>query len=490
MEAWQISNYFRPRFVPTHVQLSDDGQAIVLQVNSRQYEIEFDGIDGRKVLNCVLSMADPEANIWSGISFGTVPAWQTSLVQQLDSLSLIRGEPAYDNAIKLQTETFSRTCEEISNKLLKATTCCVETYAPIILEFLQLIDCDSPKIDEFSIDDIGSNSMRRNFAAQTFFLQKLYVEENFPLVIHLWKYVLQYFAYRSGFGSRPKKLQLDLNSCGLYCPAHVEAYLLCLLDLVLLAPTVAARRRFVSEDITSEIDTGINFMQRAEQFALSGLTKLGEPRYMKQINESPEFCPLVQGLFIEQYHVTQRFVEIIAPLMTKRLRSPLKRRVYKYFQEELGHEVFERETCEALGVPMAALDAALPLPLFQAYVDAFTVFGRYDPIGYISSIMVTEGMVGTENPLHDRLEELVSTRANYQQIVKRHDDLNIELNHAALSRLFFCELSEISPAAQRRALANLAFLLELNIRAMDQASDFYGAQSTLTMCSLSTYPAV
>ncbi|UJB30663.1 hypothetical protein [Chromobacterium sp. Beijing] len=195
----------------------------------------------------------------------------------------------------------------------------------------------------------------------------------------------------------------------------------------------------------------------------------------------------MQGLFIEQYHVTQRFVEIIAPLMTKRLRSPLKQRVYRYFQEELGHEVYERATCEALGVPPAWLDQALPLPLFQAYVDAFTVLGRYDPIGYLSSIMVTEGMLGVDNPVHERLESLVEFRADYQRVAKRHDDLNLELNHAALSRLFFREISALSPRTQQRAEANLAYLLELNLRAMDQVADFYGPQAQLAVCSLDGY---
>jgi hypothetical protein len=119
-----------------------------------------------------------------------------------------------------------------------------------------------------------------------------------------------------------------------------------------------------------------------------------------------------------------------------------------------------------------------------AYVDAFTILGKLDMTGYIASIMVTEGMMGAENPLHERLEELAASRVAYKQVAKRHDDLNIELNHASLSRLFFKEIKALSPQAQQRALDTLCYLIELNFRALDQAADFYAGQMQLSLCSL------
>ncbi|MCS3803936.1 hypothetical protein HNO92_003928 [Chromobacterium alkanivorans] len=494
MEAWQVTHYRAPHLVPFSAHLADDGQTVVLAADAKEYEIQFSGVDGGRVLDSVLAMANPDAEIWFDIHAGSAPSWQLSLAQQLDALSLIRDAPADPAALERQRRQWSALTRRCVDKLLAATAADARgAYAPVVLSMLRLLDEPAPQADAFCIDDAGAPEWRDNFALQTFYLQKLYLADNLPQALTLWRRVLNGFADGAGFvglSRREAGTEEDPASEGFYCPAHLEAYLLCLTDLLLLAPKPQARRRLVHREPASAVDSGVNFMRRAEQFALDGLAELGESRYVSRVNAADAgFGPLVQGLFIEQYHVTQRFVEIIAPLMTKRLCSPLKQRVYRYFQEELGHEVYERATCEALGVPPAWLDQALPLPLFQAYVDAFTVLGRYDPIGYLSSIMVTEGMLGVDNPVHERLESLVEFRADYQRVAKRHDDLNLELNHAALSRLFFREISALSPLTQQRALSNLAYLLELNLRAMDQVADFYGPQAQLAVCSLDRYAA-
>ncbi|WP_047250289.1 hypothetical protein [Chromobacterium subtsugae] len=493
MEAWRISHYRMPRLVPFSAHLAEDGQTVVLAADASEYEINFTGVDGGRVLDSVLAMANPGSEIWFDIHEGSAPPWQLSLARQLDELSLIRDAPADHSALEARRQELESLTQRCVARLLEATAANRGLYAPVALIMLNLLDEPAPQADAFAVDSIGAPEWSDNFALQTFYLQKLYLADNMPQLIGLWRRVLNGFADASGLAGRGAARLPPLerpDSLGFYCPAHVEAYLLCLMDLLLQAPLPDARRRLPSRPAATEPDSGVNFMRRAEQYALDSLAQLGESRYVRRLNaDGAGFSPLVQGLFIEQYHVTQRFVEIIAPLMTKRLRTPLKQRVYRYFQEELGHEAFERASCEALGVPPAWLDQALPLPLFQAYVDAFTVLGRYDPIGYLGSIMVTEGMPGVDNPVHQRLEELVEGRADYQRVAKRHDDLNLELNHAALSRLFFREISVLAPLAQQRALGNLGYLLELNLRAMDQVADFYGAQSRLAICSLDSYAA-
>ncbi|PYE21305.1 hypothetical protein [Paraburkholderia silvatlantica] len=494
MEAWQIHRYDKPCLVPLSAQLDEDGQTVLLSAESNEYEIASTGVDGPRLLDSLLSMGDPNAQIWSDIKDGLALPWQQSLAKQLDELSLVQSKPADENVLNELGSLYERLVQNAAETLVKISGDRPDAYRKAISTFVRILDLSLPQADAFSVSDIPkvNGNGGDNFAIQTFFLQRIYVEENLPIIAPLWRQVLRMTGRRLGMtfaddGLSPPT-QTTVICAGLYCTAHVETYLMCLVDLVHLATTEDCVRRIKIETSCDHVDTGLNFMRRAEQFALSGLTRLGESRFVKRINDdAAQFGPLVQGLFIEQYHVTQRFVEIIAPLMTKRTRSPVKQRAYRYFQEELGHEAFERATCVALGVGAEQLDAALPLPLFQAYVDAFTVLGRYDSIGYMSSIMVTEGMLGVDNPVHHRLEVLTSSKVDYQRVAKRHDDLNVELNHASLSRLFFEEVRAISPEAQERALASLAFLIELNFRAMDQAADFYGDQSDLTMCSLATY---
>jgi hypothetical protein len=492
MEAWQIHRFDMPRLVPVAAQLDDDGHTVVLKSAVNEYQISSREIDGQTLLDSLRSMADPNAQIWADVRLARALPWQTSLVKQLDELSLVQGKPADQHLFNVYEASCEKLVRDAEKTLIRMASDQPDSFRNAISTFLHILDLKLPEIDSFSVDTTPKISDRNDFAAQTFFLQRIYVDENLPVVASLWRQVLIHTGLQLGmtFVAESNIPKPPANSIGFYCSTHIEAYLLCLIDLLRLATTKDCVRRINADARCDRIDTGINFMRNAEEFARASLTCLGESRYLAAVNDSAaKFGPLVQGLFIEQYHVTQRFVEIIAPLMTKRTRTPIKQRIYRYFQEELGHETFERATCLALGVTSKELDTALPLPLFQAYVDAFTVLGRYDAIGYMSSIMVTEGMLGVDNPIHDRLETLASSQIDYQRVAKRHDDLNIELNHASLSRLFFEEVQAISPEAQQRALANLSFLIELNFRAMDQAVDFYGSQRELNMCSLAAYEA-
>ncbi|MFD1558495.1 hypothetical protein ACFSHT_23145 [Paraburkholderia silviterrae] len=490
MESWHIDHYDMPRLVPLSVDLDKDGRTVVLSSGSNAYEIVSNEIDGSQLLDSIRSMADPESQLWSDIKLGLAQPWQANLIKKLDELSLVQSKPADLRVFEDSNELCEKLVRKAEAVLIRASNGQHDKYRQAISMFVHALDVPLPKTDMFSVDDIRSATDHDDFALQTFFLQRLYVEENLPIVVSLWRDILLRVGHYLGMtlGKQSSPSQMQATTAGFYCNAHIEAYLMCLVDLLHLATTEGRARRVAATATCDQIETGLNFMRQAEDFALSALSHLGQSRYVTEINDSAtQFGPLVQGLFIEQYHVTQRFVEIIAPLMTKRTRSPIKQRIYRYFQEELGHEIFERDTCVALRIAPEKLDKALPLPLFQAYVDAFTVLGRYDAIGYMSSIMVTEGMLGVDNPVHERLEKLSSSLIEYKKVAKRHDDLNLELNHAALSRLFFEELRAISPVAQRRALANLAFLIELNFRAMDQAAEFYGKQHDLTICSLTTY---
>ena len=84
MEAWQVTHYRAPHLVPFSAHLADDGQTVVLAADAKEYEIQFSGVDGGRVLDSVLAMANPDAEIWFDIHAGSAPSWQLSLARQLD----------------------------------------------------------------------------------------------------------------------------------------------------------------------------------------------------------------------------------------------------------------------------------------------------------------------------------------------------------------------------------------------------------------------
>lgn len=486
MEARRINQYRAPQLVPFSARLDEDGQTVVLAADSNEYKLAFKGVEGGRVLDSVLSMANPGAEIWFDIHSGSAQPWQLSLARQLDELSLIRDAPAGRSALEMRRlEQESLICRCIE-RLRSDAGDSGGQRVPTARVMLHLLDEPPPAPGAFFIDDVAAPEWGDNFALQTFYLQKLYLEDNLPQLIPLWRRVLTGFIEASGGavlgGGTGRVARPDV--LGFYCPVQEESYLLCLVDLVLQAPCAGARRRLHGWTSPAAADSGVNFMRRARQCLQSGIEALGESRFARQVDEEgAEAGSLVQGLFIEQYHVSRRFAEIIAPLMTRRMRLPMKQHVHRYFQEELAREVYGRSVCEALGVPSAWLDQALPLPLFQAYVDAFTVLGRYDPIGYLAALMAFEcglGMKGLEEMGPDGVEE---ARAAYRTLPRR-DDACQEGGCAALPQLFFREISLLGAAAQRRALGSLAYMMELEHRAMDQVADFYHVQETLDMCSL------
>ena len=58
-------------------------------------------------------------------------------------------------------------------------------------------------------------------------------------------------------------------------------------------------------------------------------------------------------------------------------------------------------------------------------------------------------------------------------------ELNETLNHNSISRDAFEHIAAVSPAAQRRVMHRILFLLELNHRAWQGIAEFYGRQDEL-----------
>jgi hypothetical protein len=219
-------------------------------------------------------------------------------------------------------------------------------------------------------------------------------------------------------------------------------------------------------------------MRKTEVLTRETLAKWGENPYVTALEAlNDRYSPLIVGPFIEQYHVTRRFVEIVAPLLSKRLSVPLRTMMFRYYSEEVGHEELESTTCEAMGVSQRALESAVPLPLHFAFVDALTLVAQIDPIASLASIMVIEGVFGEPPKMSLRLAAVARKNPSFREITGEHDELNETLNHNSLSRDAFEHITAVAPHVQRRVMQRILFLLELNQRAWQGIAEFYGPQS-------------
>jgi hypothetical protein len=220
---------------------------------------------------------------------------------------------------------------------------------------------------------------------------------------------------------------------------------------------------------------GLTFMLEMEQMALELAGQMGTPRYLQAVRAPDAPLSLAQGCYLEEYHVTCRFVEILTPMLGKRLREPLRRRMFRYYAEEVGHEAFEMATCRGLGIPDAYIQNSRPLPLHVAYVDIFTHLAEVSPVGYFVSLFITEGLLGVPSPLEEPMKKLTRPEGEFADEAGKHAALNEEYNHTSLSRLFMAGVPSVGERTQALALSYMHLLLELNHRAWDGVLEFYGA---------------
>lgn len=228
--------------------------------------------------------------------------------------------------------------------------------------------------------------------------------------------------------------------------------------------------------------SGAGFVREVERFADTVLEALGRNAYLERLDDVRDGRdPLLAGLAIEEFHVTRRFVEIIAPMLCKRLPQDLRALMFRYYAEEVGHEVFEEDTCVAHGVPREVLHASLPLPLHATFVDAFTLVAQRRPIAFLCAVMVTEGLFARQSPLGDRVIALTEGLAGVREVCTRHNELNDCLHHDTITRHALGRIEALSAEDKIDALRDLALLLELNARTWEDLGMFYGATPTLAL---------
>ncbi len=272
------------------------------------------------------------------------------------------------------------------------------------------------------------------------------------------------------------------EACGLYDLHDLKSHLW-LVGFCVVSSTAEDAGRFPTAKLPSvSLTSGLEFMRQTEILTRETLANWQENAYVTALDAlNDQYAPLVAGPFIEQYHVTRRFVEIVAPLLSRRLSAPLRAMMFRYFGEEVGHEELESTTCEALGVSPRALEQTVPLPLHFAFVDALTLVADADPIASFAAIMVIEGVFGEPPKMSLRLAAVARTNPAFREIAGDHDELNETLNHNSISRDAFEHIVAVSPATQLRVMRRILFLLEVNHRAWKGIVDFYGPQNELSL---------
>jgi hypothetical protein len=320
-----------------------------------------------------------------------------------------------------------------------------------------------------------------DFYVQAALIQALYERRSAPASLVASYLLLLDLAERLGLPSPAgghalaRRLQGELAG-GIYRLRDTRVHLDCLAIFLARGKHREAARFCRAAFRPEGRKSGIDFMFDVERVVAEVSSKIGTPRYLAAVSASDAPRVLAQGCYLQEYHVTYRFVEILTPMMAKRLATPLRKRMFKYYAEEVGHEAFEYASCRNLGLDHEQIVGSEPLPLHAAYVDTFTYLAETSPVGYFVSLFITEGLLGVTPPLDPALRRLTGEAERFDESAGRHATLNEEYNHTSLSRLFMADVASISEAAQEAAMRFMLFLLELNYRAWDDLLDHYGGR--------------
>jgi hypothetical protein len=487
MERWDIDRYRRPALVPCEVS-SFGNEVLTIGVGDDAIDLSFEGVARDEVADVVAQLMRPSSDIWVKLNDGECPAWIRALTVQLDALSLIEETDSGIDGVTSETERAVALCAEVGQRLGSVVEKRLAMYKDVLAVVQQMLADEALDRDAavaaFPFSDQHGGKFADNFALQALHFQLAYARRNAPELLLAWRRVLDEVFGRVSWSPSTEAAQNasceSLHSLASLDPVDLQTYLLSFAHFIEIAPLrVGKRVTSVETESVREPCSGLTLAARAERLLLKALDDLGSNVYASAALASNEITPLVKGLYIEQYHVTDRFVEILGPLLSRRLKRNLRARLFQYFQEEYGHEAFELATCVALGMNENNVRASVPLPLTALYIDAYTVLAHRLPTAFFTSIMVTEGLRDQHSPVHEHIAALVENALHAGDIVAKHGETNDELNHPSLSRLFLADIPHVTAAEQRYSLEAALFMLEVNMRQLESVAFFYGDQTQL-----------
>jgi hypothetical protein len=484
VQSWSIDRYRCPRLCVEAIGRSDDGLVVTLAARGSTYRIACDSRQGADRISADLqALRKPNSPLWQELLSTEVCSEWRAIGSFLNSRALI-GE-ASENAdselfggARVVAERVSSAAGALVDKTAPRERDALRTTASAVLTQHRMTNWQPSCHRQLLLSSVRES----NFFRALLDIELRYLAGASPMAFEASKSLLNQLAgcVVDAVGAGGDWMLDEMG--GLYELQDLDAHLTLVAYCLAASIQPLAGRFEVPETICDEVVTGTEFLRRAECLTRATLEKWGANQYLRDMAGVHEVeSPLVVGCYIEEYHVTRRFVEIIAPLLHKRLALPLRALMFRYYSEEVGHEAFERTTCLTLGVNSVALEKAVPLPLHLGFVDALTLAAESDPIALFTMIMVTEGMIGDRSTVSGKLANVGKRHREFRKVSRRHDQLNHHLNHASIARYAFAEIEAISVKRQQGAISWLLFMLELNHRAWDGVASFYGCQDRLRM---------
>lgn len=495
MEAWSIQKYEQPYLDIRAVRLDAENGELIVEASGGEYVIEREGGTSEDTAGRLRTLRSPGAALWQEVLQGGGPSEWVELLQQMDYLGLLRDASKSGRAEAAPPEELRAIERAVDAAAAWVLTSVPDTARASLREGLgRMLGHVGGLLGElasssaFGAAPPGSLGEAAplvtvlaldNFYLQVAMIQAMYERRSAPASLVAGYLLLLDVAAKldipapDGGRDFARRAQGELTG-GIYALRDIRIHLDCLATFLVRSTDQGAARFCRTARRPAGRRSGTDFILEVEQVVAEVSAGIGTPRYLAAVSAPDAPRALAQGCYLQEYQVTSRFVEIMTPMMAKRLAPRLRARMFKYYAEEVGHEAFEYESCRRLGLSETQIAESEPLPLHAAYIDAFTHLAEVDPIGYFVSLFITEGLLGVTPPLDKPLRQLTGEEERFDDGAGRHAALNEEYNHTSLSRLFMADIASVSEEAQSAAMSYMLLLLELNYRAWDDLLVRYG----------------
>jgi len=488
MEAWDITKYESPYLAITGVRCDPETGEVLIQAEDNEYLIEHgDEVTAQEVVTRLDALRQPTSTIWKDLLSASPTSTWRNLLENMDYLGLLRdaarvGKDRRDAEITKLRASIATCVEQVlldvrpeqHRDLLANVRTLSQHFLGLMFDLAQHLPLQNPL-------GIGAQRARsspeilvlENFYQQVAMVQALYQRGQAPLSLVCCTQALLALQKRLA-GEATDSAIFDELFCefagGAYATVDAQLHLNGMAEYLVSGVDIHKARRFCTAAYEpQECLTGIEFMLEIERVAREVSSRVGTPKYLQALESEDAGLILVHGRYLQDYQVTGRFPEMITAILPKRLHAPLRAKAFRYYAEEVGHDILEYQSCRELGLSDEQIQRAQPLPLHYAYVDVFTQLGKLDPIVYAVSIFITEGMLGVDSPLDEPYKRLVGEF----MALDKHVLLNEKYHHTSIPRLFMAEVQAVSPATQRLAMDYMLLVLELNYRAWDDLLEHY-----------------
>lgn len=467
-ERWSVQRYRKPHLDFQGVRRRD----ATLELDSQRGVVRLAcdsaaSIDD-SLLPLLASLRDPGHALWRAIGQREAGVADLApMLSELDHLGLIRDSAPADASDAQQAMTDA--LHAWSDALGEAIAGHGEPAA-------RRVELLASRLCTVSGEAYAVTLQEPNFALLTLLLQARYLRTDAPSVLGLLTVGLHAAARRarlgqhgpwwSGIDTLPA-WSIEEWRCGLTDPATLHRYLTAAGALVRSALGPDAPRRARARTGASTALSGINFVVALEGDIARTLATLG-PSAADAAMRDPACAPrVVRAAYLQEYLVTCRFVECVAPLLSHRFAGPLRDAVHRYFAEEIGHEQFEYDNCLTLGIDASAIAAATPMPLHLAYVDIITALARDMPVAFFCASIFTEGFIGSDATLMSLAQQAFPDDQALLRTLGRHESVNDAADHRGVGRDWMSHVPVVAPATQAAVRETVAYLAELNWRMWD-----------------------